>query len=181
MAAERLRAVAGAALVPMLLLVSCAGGPATIATTPTDAQSTSRTATTSVTSGLPDPASTPAEIDATDYAAITSLVKQINRSSDSLEDQKSTLLSVVHPSYAGEQQACPQASVTVLLDPAYPDLRPEPAWTPAGATAPPSGSLYRLPALVEVYTDGLRTGTDLTLLRVSVLDGQAYTFPLCLV
>ena len=120
-------------------------------------------------------------VDPADDAAIAALIQQINDSSTSVDGQQASLLAVVHPDFAAGQRSCPAASVTIRLDPAYPELRPDPAWTPAGATTPPSGSLYRLPALVEVYTDDLRTGTDLTLLRISVLNGTAHTFPLCLV
>ncbi len=154
----------------------------------TPSTSTSDTATTadspSATGTLTSSSSTGSDqtgVDPADDAAIAALIQQINNSSTSVDGQQASLLAVVHPDFAAGQRGCPAASVTIRLDPAYPELRADPAWTPAGATTPPSGSLYRLPALVEVYTDDLRTGTDLTLLRISVLNGTAHSFPLCLV
>lgn len=42
------------------------------------------------------------------------------------------------------------------------------------------GAVYRVPALVEVYTGPIRTGTDLTSLEMAIIDGVAHTLPLCL-
>ena len=53
--------------------------------------------------------------------------------------------------------------------------------TASGSAPLPIETLYRVPALLEVYTGAVRTATDMTNLRLLVTNGSAHTFPLCLV
>ncbi len=137
-------------------------------------------ATTGPTDGAP----------AGDRQLVAAMVDAINATAGGpVAAQRVLLEQLTHPDYLGAQQRCAQASITIGLDPVLDDLLPTPGWTPvaapdtgqpSAAMAIPTGTLYRMPVLVLVYTDIRRTGTDLTSLRVSILDGRALLFPLCL-
>lgn len=125
----------------------------------------------------------PSQPPATHLAAVTALIDAVNRgAAGPVDPQQTALVAAVHPDDAAAQRACPPATVTVRLLPVWTELRPDPQWRPSGAAAsdPPHGTVYRLPVLAEVYTAGLRTGTDMTLLRLAVVDGSAKLFALCL-
>ncbi|WP_111766738.1 hypothetical protein [Nakamurella deserti] len=103
--------------------------------------------------------------------------------------QQAVLARVVDPARAAEQTACAPATITIRIDPALDALTPLPGPEDAGgngsATAGPDRSAattahLRLPALLEVYTGPIRTGTDLTGLEFTLVDGVAHTAPLCL-
>lgn len=127
---------------------------------------------------------------AADRQLVAAMVDAINATAGGpVAAQRVLLEQLTHPDYLGEQQRCAQASITIGLDPVLDDLLPTPGWTPAATpdtaapsagVAIPTGTLYRMPVLVLVYTDVRRTGTDLTSLRISILDGRALLFPLCL-
>ena len=53
------------------------------------------------------------------------------------------------------------------------------AGTPEVAV-PDGPARYRLPVLIEVFTGGVRTGTDIAGLELTVVDGVAHPAPLCL-
>jgi hypothetical protein len=134
----------------------------------------------------------------TDRAAVADLIEAINQTAAGpVAAQQQLLASVVEPGFDAEQAACAAATITIRIDPVLPDLRADPEWRPDPGTATngtdalkspasavvsaPAGTLYRVPVLIEVYTESFRTGTDMTTLRLSVIDGVAHTFPLCLV
>jgi hypothetical protein len=102
--------------------------------------------------------------------------------------QQRVLARLVDPARAAEQAACAPAGITVRIDPVLDRLTPVEAPPPGSApasggspAAPTPGAVrYRLPALLEVYTGPIRTGTDLAGLEVTVADGIAHTAPLCL-
>lgn len=171
-----------AALCVMLVLVAgCTGTGSAPDTAPAASTTLQRSADTS---GPTDSAL------AGDRQLVVALVDAINATAGGpVAAQRVLLEQLTHPDYLGAQQRCDQASITIGLDPVLDDLRPTPGWTPvvapdtgqpSSAIAIPTGTLYRLPVLVLVYTDVRRTGTDLTSLRISILDGRALLFPLCL-
>ncbi len=178
----------------MLLITGCpsTGGAAdsTLFTGAAGGGSVVSTPTGSASSAIP---ASPADV-----RAVESLVASINNTAGGpVATQQALLMIAVHPDFTAAQQACAAATITIKLDPVLADLTAAPGWAPAESTAPestvtdstvtdggsrvPRGTLYRVPALIEVYTAGRRTGTDMTTLRIAVLDGTAHTFPICLV
>ncbi|AZI59037.1 hypothetical protein EH165_13690 [Nakamurella antarctica] len=150
---------------------------------------TSSTATASevaVTSALtaaasPGAASPAADVPAADRRAVDDVISQINATSrGDVAAQRALLVSLAHPDFAGQQRACAPSTITIGLDPANDHLLATPGWRPLGVQVDPSGILYRVPALITVYVDGRRTGTDMTMLRFAILGGAARLFPFCL-
>ena len=171
------RAIARVVVLAVVLAGCTAGDPAV------QAGGSAGTAA-SAGSGIPDPAGVTdpsGPVGGAELAAVTALITRINDAAGSVTDQQAVLRAAVHPDFTAGQLACAPATIAVRLDPVFDELRPDAGWRPAGSSVTPSGLLLRVPTLVEVYSAGLRTGTDLTLLRVAVLDGTAHTFPLCLV
>jgi hypothetical protein len=125
-------------------------------------------------------------VPAGDLAAIEATIATINAAGKSgVSAQRTALEHTVHPDRAADQAACRPASITVQIDAVLAELRPDPSWKPmpsgvgSGSAAAEPGTVYRVPALLEVFTDGLRSATDMTLLHLAVADGRAFTFPLC--
>ena len=100
--------------------------------------------------------------------------------------QQAVLARLVDPGRAAEQAACAPATITIRIDAVLDRLTP--ATSPGPTTGTAAGTdtgdtdtrRYRLPALLEVYTGSVRTGTDLTGLDMTVVGGVAHTPPLCL-
>ncbi len=159
----------------MLALLAGCSAPAAVD------QSDASTVSTASTGRVVDP----------DLAAVTSLINTINETAAlPVAGQQRLLAAVVEPGFEAQQAACASATITIRIDPVLPDLRADPDWRPDPATTgvsttgsdpPLAGTRYRVPVLIEVYTGSLRTGTDMTTLRLSVIDGVAHSLPLCLV
>lgn len=116
-------------------------------------------------------------VPAADRAAVADLIDAINATAAGpVAAQQAVFASTVDPALTAGQQACAPATITIRIDPVPDNLR-----LAAADTVQPTGTHYTLPVLLEVYTGRIRTGTDLTALDLSVTDGVAHTFPLCLV
>ena len=103
--------------------------------------------------------------------AIRAAVDEINATAGGpVAAQRAVLDRLSAPDEAEQQRACPEATTTLGFDPAYRDLRPAPGGT-AGE--------YLLPTYITIYTGGRITGSDLTTLRLWVVDGAARTAALC--
>lgn len=135
-------------------------------------------------SGCASAAPAPPPVDP--VSAVRATVDAINATAGGAVDvQQQVLRRLVDPARTAEQQACAAATITVRIDPVLDRLASAPAAGVGGTTGattagPTAGDHYRLPVLLEVFTGSLRTGTDLTGLDLVVIDGTAYTEPLCL-
>ncbi len=111
---------------------------------------------------------------ADDTRAVQAAVDAVNATAAGpVAAQQAVLTRLVDPARAAEQAACAPATITIRIDPVLTRLTPRDGGTDGVRR-------YRLPALLEVYTGALRTGTDLTGLDLTVADGVAHTPPLCL-
>jgi hypothetical protein len=130
----------------------------------------------------PAPAPTPVPEPDPVRTAVVATIDAINATADAgVAAQRAALTAAVHPDSVEAQRECRPATITVRIDAVVSELRADPDWRdPAAPEIAPRGSVYRVPARLAVFTEGRRTGTDLTLLHVAVLDGRAHTFPLCL-
>ncbi len=172
-----------------LILTACNGSPVVSQELPVNSPEMTvgppELSTVDGSTAVPDPSTAPV-----DLQLVTELVSTINATAGGpVQTQRALLEQRTHPDYLSEQQQCAPATITIGLDPVLANLAPTPGWTPTAAPSTgqtaepaviPTGTLYRLPVLVLVYTDTRRTGTDLTSLRIAVLDGRAVLFPLCL-
>lgn len=82
-----------------------------------------------------------------------------------------------HPDFRGAR--CPLDGATVVIRPTMSTLRPDPAWVPAGATAPPRGTVHVVAVTATVRRDGLELGTQIGSQHVVTLDGRGYGFAPC--
>jgi hypothetical protein len=74
---------------------------------------------------------------------------------------------------------CGLAGMTVTFQPAMSSLRPDPAWTPAGAGTHPRGLVLRVAVTVTVRRGQGEVGQQIGLVHVVLLDGAAYGFAPC--
>jgi hypothetical protein len=134
---------------------------------------------------------------ARDVAAIRRSVGAINATAGGpVADQRAVLNRLAAPSESEQQKDCPAAQSTIRLDPVYTDLRSPPedsplgpsstaasspiaAMTSASAVGPSAQQEFLLPALITVFTGNRITATDLTTLRLFVMNGTARTSHLC--
>ncbi|RIJ77854.1 hypothetical protein D1871_04925 [Nakamurella silvestris] len=171
----------GAALV-CLALTGCTSGtalpdptldssPAPISTSGSDAPGTSTAA---------DPlALVPSAVPTADARAVLDLFDEFNTTAGgTVTDQQKALVGRMATGSAQAQRDCPPASVTVGFRPVWQELQADPEYAPPTSTA--TGTAYRIPALVEIYSGIRRVGTDLTMVHLQIDQGRAVTFPLCL-
>lgn len=83
-----------------------------------------------------------------------------------------------HPDFRGAR--CPLDGATVVSEPTMSTLRPDPDWRPAGATAPPRGTVHVIAVTATVRRDGVELGTQIGSQHVVVLGGRGYGFAPCL-
>ncbi len=83
-----------------------------------------------------------------------------------------------HPDFRGAR--CPLDEATVVSEPTMSTLRPDPDWRPAGATAPPRGTVHVIAVTATVRRDGVELGTQIGSQHVVVLGGRGYGFAPCL-
>lgn len=83
-----------------------------------------------------------------------------------------------HPDFRGER--CPLNGATVISEPTMSTLRSDSDWIPAGAGAPPRGTVYVVAVTATVRRDGAELGTQIGSQHVVVLDGRAFGFAPCL-
>lgn len=84
-----------------------------------------------------------------------------------------------HPDFRDTR--CPLDGATVVVEPTMSTMRPDPDWVPAGADAPPRGTVYIVAVTATVRRDGIELGTQIGSQHVVALDGRGYGFAPCLV
>lgn len=165
--ADRRRSVAAAALLLLITTGCTAASEPPARSDPTDAATDSQNA---------DPAAAGNSLNA-DPAAVAAIRRTIDAinatAAGDVAVQQAVLARLVDPARAAEQAACAPATITIRIDAVVDRLSPR---DPAGS----SGVGYRVPALLEVYTGAVRTGTDLTGLEITLTDDVAHPAPLCL-
>ncbi|WP_158884432.1 hypothetical protein [Amycolatopsis anabasis] len=91
--------------------------------------------------------------------------------------QQEFLRGAQHPDFTGK--ACELNGLTLDVYAALSTLRPDPDWTPEGATKPPSGVIYVLGISITLRRAGATLGEQIGSARVALADGRAYGFTPC--
>ncbi len=115
------------------------------------------------------PGTTAAAVPPAALAALQATVAAINDSSGSPAAQRAVLDRLAAADHAAEQRRCPRATTTIRLEPVWSDVR----------ELPGQPSVYAVPSVVRVSTQGRITGTDLTSLVMEVDGARAATTALC--
>lgn len=123
-------------------------------------------------SASPGPAG--ALVPSADYRAIRHTIDAINATAGGpVARQRALLTEMVFAGQRTSQQECPEALSTLLFRPAYSSLRPAPEDAVDGAS-------YLLPTLIKIFHGNRITGTDVSTLRIWMVDGAAHTAALCI-
>jgi len=121
----------------------------------------------------------PAGVPDGDATAVIALFSDLNASAGGrISDQQADFVDRMATGSADAQRECRPATVTVRFRPVWQELRADPEFVPPNPGA--TGTAYRIPALVEIFSGSRRVGTDLTSVHIRVDGDVASTFPLCL-
>ncbi|MFB9905081.1 hypothetical protein [Allokutzneria oryzae] len=83
-----------------------------------------------------------------------------------------------HPDFSSGM--CQLDGVTVVVDPIWSTLRPDPKWTPDGNANPPRGNVYAIAVSVSARRAQTTVGNQIGSQHVVVLNGMAYGFAPCM-
>ncbi|MCP3799128.1 hypothetical protein NLX83_07660 [Allokutzneria sp. A3M-2-11 16] len=82
-----------------------------------------------------------------------------------------------HPDF--HSGICQLNGLTVLTEPVWSTLRPDPKWSPGGNSIPPRGNVYVVAVSVSTRRDNTTVGNQIGSQHVVVLNGMAYGFAPC--